>query len=209
MDLDADEVTLDQVRLAWRRHANRYIGFSHRQIELGIIDYQADLDLGVEIEEFPDPRRQPGRAEGDRRLDLERPFGPVLRFGDHAFRHRQLGEHIARGAKQEFTLLGQDQPAGVAVEQRDTQAFLERADLPADGRLAEIQRLASMREAARLGHRVEYPQLVPVHPRFPWSTPRPARRSPAIPQRACLPRPPASRETSPPRAQPYNPSRRR
>ncbi len=49
------------------------------------------------------------------------------------------------------------------VEQRHAEAFLERADLPADGGLAEIERLARMGEAARLGNRMKNPQLVPVH----------------------------------------------
>ena len=43
------------------------------------------------------------------------------------------------------------------------EAFLERADLAADGRLAQVQRLARMGQAARVGHRVKDPQLVPVH----------------------------------------------
>ena len=94
---------------------------------------------------------------------FERPLRPVLRFRDQAFGHRQLGEDLARGAKQQLALLGQDQAARMAVEQRHAEAFLERADLPADRRLAEIQRLAGMGEAARLGDRVKDPQLVPIH----------------------------------------------
>ena len=130
---------------------------------------QADLDLGVEIEELANPRRQPGRAEGYRRGDLERAFGPVLRFGDQPFGHRQLGEYLARGAEQKFALLGQDQPAGMAVKQRHAKALLERADLAADRGLAEVQRFARMGKAARLGDRVENPQLVPIHAHAPGS----------------------------------------
>ena len=70
MHLDADQMALDEIRLARRRHANRDIGLAHRQIEFRIVDHQADLDLRVEFEEFPDPRRQPDRAERDVGGDL-------------------------------------------------------------------------------------------------------------------------------------------
>src|SRR5437667_9245617 len=64
----------------------------------------------------------------------------------------------------------------MAMKQRNAQAFLEGADLPAHGRLAEIQRFPRMRETSRLCHGMEYPQLVPVHSHFPWSAPtEPAR----------------------------------
>ena len=51
----------------------------------------------------------------------------------------------------------------MTVEQARTQAFLERADLPADGRLAEFQLLAGVGEAARLGNGVEDAEFVPIH----------------------------------------------
>ena len=38
MHLHTDEVTLDQIRLPRRCHAYRYIGFAHRQVELGVVD---------------------------------------------------------------------------------------------------------------------------------------------------------------------------
>ena len=55
----------------------------------------------------------------------------------------------------------------MAVEQRHAEALLERADLAADGGLAEVQRFARMGEAARLGDGVKDPQLVPIHPVSP------------------------------------------
>ena len=69
---------------------------------------------------------------------LSGPFGRSFDFGDHAFGHRQLGENLARRAEQQLALLGQDQATGVTVEQWDTEAFLERADLAAHGGLAEV-----------------------------------------------------------------------
>ena len=64
-------------------------------------------------------------------------------------------------------MLGQDQPAGVAMEQRNAEAFLERADLAADRGLAEVQRFPRMGEAACLGDGMKDPQLVPIHPISP------------------------------------------
>src|SRR4030095_15465435 len=42
-------------------------------------------------------------------------------------------------------------------------ALFEGADLPADRRLAKVEGLPGMREAARLGDSVKHPQLVPIH----------------------------------------------
>jgi N-methylhydantoinase A len=60
-------------------------------------------------------------------------------------------------------LLGEDQAAGVAVEQRHRQLLFERADLAGDGRLRQSKLLAGMREAARFRRCVKHLQLVPVH----------------------------------------------
>src|SRR3546814_7379923 len=89
--------------------------------------------------ELVDAGRQPCRPEGDRGGHLERPRWPVLGFRKLRFGHRQLVKHILDRTVQKLALLGQDQAARVAVEQRRTQALLQRADLPADGGLAEVQ----------------------------------------------------------------------
>ena len=59
---------------------------------------------------------------------------------------------------------GQDQAARVPVEQRHLQRLLQRGNLAGDRGLAKVQRVAGMRETARLGHSVEHAQLIPVHP---------------------------------------------
>src|SRR3546814_8068035 len=51
----------------------------------------------------------------------------------------------------------------MAVEEGHLQAVLEGRDLAAHRRLAEVQQFAGMGEAARLRHRVEDAQLVPIH----------------------------------------------
>src|SRR3954468_10294661 len=49
------------------------------------------------------------------------------------------------------------------LKQGRVDLFLERADLSADGGLAEPQHLAGMREAARRSDCVEDAKLVPIH----------------------------------------------
>jgi hypothetical protein len=73
--------------------------------------------------------------------------------------------HVPRGVEQKLPLFGQDQPPRMAVKQRRVEVLLQRADLPADGRLTQMQRIARMRQAARIRNRVKYPQLVPIHTR--------------------------------------------
>ena len=64
---------------------------------------------------------------------------------------------------QHLALLGQHEPARVAVEERDLQLLLQGRDLPAHRRLAHAQRLTGMGEAAGLGGGMEDAELVPVH----------------------------------------------
>src|SRR5882757_6654770 len=68
-----------------------------------------------------------------------------------------------RGAEQQVARLGEDQAAGVAVEQRNRKLLLQRADLTGDRRLRKPKLLAGMRKAARFRRCVKDLQLVPVH----------------------------------------------
>src|SRR6185437_8775912 len=102
-------------------------------------DHDRYLNLGIKVEKLADARGEPGRAERDRGGDLQRPFWPVLRFRQHRLGHGKLCEDLARGAIEQVALLGEDEAAGMAMKQRHGEAFLERADLPADRRLAQIE----------------------------------------------------------------------
>ena len=75
----------------------------------------------------------------------------------------QLGEDVVGGTKQQLSLLRQHEAAGVTMEQRDLEILLQRADLPADRRLAHIELVAGMREGAGFRGRVEDAELVPIH----------------------------------------------
>ena len=61
------------------------------------------------------------------------------------------------------------------MEQRRAEILFERADLTADGGLAETQRLPGMRERARLRRGLKNAQLIPIHPR-PRASARQGRR---------------------------------
>src|SRR5262249_16149142 len=174
------QVALDQLGLARRRHADGDIGLAHAEVELAVFQHQVDVDVGIDLEELAHPRRQPGRPQRHGRGDLELALGLVLALGQLRPRHRQLGEDLMSRAVEQLALLGQDQAAGVAVEQRDLEALLERADLAAHRRLAEIERFAGMGEAAGLGDGVEDPELVPVH-RHGGPSPSPRARPAAMP----------------------------
>ena len=91
------------------------------------------------------------------------PLRPLAAVGQLGARRLELHEHVVRGAVEQFALLGEDQPARVAVKQRDAELLLERAHLPRHRRLRQPELLAGMGEAAGLGGGVEHLQLVPVH----------------------------------------------
>ena len=84
--------------------------------------------------------------------------------------------HVAGGTEQQVALLGEDEPAGMAVEEGRAQLALERADLAADGGLAQAQVLTGAREAASFRDGVENPDLVPIHDVFLVSSARVAGR---------------------------------
>ena len=130
------QVTLDQVGLARRRHADGDVGLAHAEVEFRVVQQQGKLDLRIDLKELARPRRQPGRAESHRGGDLQRPLRVLAALGQHRLGHGELGEDVARGVVKQIALLGQDQPARMPMEQRHVQAFLKRADLSADRRLA-------------------------------------------------------------------------
>ncbi len=140
---------LDQFRLPRRRHADGDIGLAHGKIELAVLQHQIHLDIRIKIDEFEQHRRQPGRAEGLGRRHLQLALGPVLGFRQLRLGHGELREHFMGGAIEQLALFGQDEAAGMAVEEGDVEAFLQRRDLARDRGLAEIQHLTRMGEASR------------------------------------------------------------
>ena len=77
---------------------------------------------GIEVEEFAEPRREPVHADARRGRDLEVAVRPLAAVGQLGARRLELHEHFMRGAVKQLALLGEDQPARMAVEQRHRQA---------------------------------------------------------------------------------------
>ena len=98
--------------------------------------------------------------------DLELAGWMLACFRELGTRAFQALRHLARGAPEQFALLGENEAARVPVEQRRTQFALQRADLAADGRLAQPQTVSGLGEASRFSNRVEDSDAVPIH-RFP------------------------------------------
>ncbi len=158
-----EQLALDQVRLRRLAGADRDVGLAHRQIEFLVGHDQRNPDLRIERGEFAEPRDQPVDADAGRGGDLEVAARPLAAVGQFGARRLQLHEHVMRGAKQQVALFGQDQAAGMAVEQRDRKFLLQRADLARNRRLRQAELLAGMREAARFRRGVKHLQLVPIH----------------------------------------------
>src|ERR1019366_192880 len=163
MKTHREQLALDQVGLRRLAGADRDVGFAHRQVELLVGDDQRDPDFGIERGEFAEPRNQPVDADAGGGRDLEVAARPLAAVGQFRARRLQLHEHVMRGAKQEVALLGENETARMALEQRNRELLLQRADLPRYGRLRQTKLLAGMREAASFRRCVKHLQLVPVH----------------------------------------------
>ena len=120
-------------------------------------------DLRIERGKFAKPRNQPVDADSRRGRHLEVAARPLAAVGELGARRLQLHEDIMRGAEQQVTLFGQDQPARMAMKQRYREFLLQRADLPRYGRLRQPELFAGMREAPRFCRGVKHFQLVPIH----------------------------------------------
>ena len=115
------------------------------------------------MQEFVNARRQPGGAEADGAGDPKLARRLLLGVHDGDLNGVEPFDHIVRRLRQQLSLLGQNEPAGVAVEQLHAEVLLQGGDLTAHRRLAQVQHFACVREAARLCHGVEDSQFVPVH----------------------------------------------
>ena len=163
MEVQREQLALDQVGLDRLAQPDRDVGLAHGEVELLLGGEQRDADVGIEVDELAEPRRQPVHADAGRGGHLELAVRPLARVGQLGARRLELHEHFMRGAVQQLALLGEDQAARMAVEQRDAELLLERRHLPRHRRLRQPELLAGMREASRLGGGVEDLQLVPVH----------------------------------------------
>ena len=102
-------------------------------------------------------------ADARRRGHAQVAVRPLAAVGQFRPRGFELHEHVVGGTVQHLALLGQDQPARVAVKQRDVELLFERGHLPRHRRLRKPKLLARMGEAAGFGGGMEHLELIPIH----------------------------------------------
>lgn len=158
-----EQLAPDQIVLRGWLETNGDIGLAHAEVQLLVVQDELQPDVRIKIGELIEPRRQPEHAErhGRRHPQIAARF--PARICQQDFRRSEFHEHVLRRAVEHFALLGEDKPARVPVKQRRIQLAFERADLPAHRRLAHIERLTRMGEAAGLGSRMENSELIPIH----------------------------------------------
>ena len=139
------------------------IGLAHREVKLLVGRQERDANVRIELNELADTGREPMHTHAGRGGDAQVAVWALAAVGELCARGFELHEHVVRGAVEQLALLGEDEPARMAVEERDAKLLLERRHLPRNGRLRQAQHLARMREAAGFGGRVKHFQLVPVH----------------------------------------------
>ncbi len=171
MEVHGEQLALDQIRLGRLAQADRHVGLAHGEIELLVGGDQLDADVRIQVDEFAEPRGEPVHADADRGGHLEVAVRPLAAVGQLGARRLEFHEDFMRGAVEQFALFGEDQPARVAVEQRDRELLLECAHLPRDGRLRKPELLARVGEAAGFGGGVKNLELVPVHDAKPLVRP--------------------------------------
>src|SRR5438067_3613528 len=158
-----EQLALDQIGLCRQPQPDRHISLAHREIEFLVSGDERDMDIWIKLDELAQSRGEPMHADPGRRGHPQLAIGPLAAVGQLCARGFQLHEPVMRGVMEELALLGENEPARMAVTQRDAEFLFERRYLPRHRRLREAELLARMREAARLGGGVENLQLVPVH----------------------------------------------
>src|SRR5262249_35697242 len=121
------------------------------------------MDVGIKLDELAQPRGQPMHADTGRGRDPQLSVRPLAAVGQLGARRFELHEHVVRRVMEELALLGQNEPARMAVEQRNAELLLERRHLPRHRRLSQAELPAGPGEAAGLGGGMETLELVPVH----------------------------------------------
>src|SRR6478736_10425659 len=102
-------------------------------------------------------------AETACRGDLQLARWMLARLRKLGARPLQALRHLACRAPEQFALLGENEPARMAVKQRCTQLTLKRANLPTNGGLTQTKYVASLGKAAGFCDGIKNPDAVPIH----------------------------------------------
>ena len=137
VEMHGEQAASNQVRLARLAQSQRDVRFAHPEVEVVVRQQELQLDLGVEVDELAEPRRQPIGTEAERRRDPQFAVR-LLTAVDEARAHGvELEDYVAHGAEQHFALFSQNESAGMAMKQRRAEVGLQRPNLAADRRLTE------------------------------------------------------------------------
>ncbi len=169
MVVDGEQLALDHLGLVGPVQPDGDVGLAHGKVELGVVEFDFELDGGIERHEFVDALGEPGGAETHGRGDEQGAGRHVLALGHLRLDRLQLPGHAMGGAEELFAHLGQNEAARVADEELEPEIFLERGNLAGNGRLGHAELFSGMGKAPRFGGDVKYTQLVPVQhfPRRP------------------------------------------
>ena len=162
VEMHREELALDQIWLQRLAQPDRAISLAHGQVQFLIGQDELEVDLRIELEEFGNALRQPPGAEPYGGGDAQQARRSVLGLGQPHLDAFELHQHVVRGSVEHLALFRQHKAASMPVEQRHADLLLERAHLPRDGRLRQVQRIGGMRERAGLRRRVKHTKLVPV-----------------------------------------------
>ena len=165
VEMHGEQPAPDEVGLHRLAQAQRDVRLAHAEVEILVRQQKLQLHFRIKLDEFAEPRREPVRAETERGRHPQIAVRLLPAVDQPAADRVELENHVAHRAEQHFALLGQDEAARVAMEERRAEVGFERSDLTADGRLAQAQRLAGVGERPGVGGGLKDAQLVPVHER--------------------------------------------
>jgi hypothetical protein len=124
--------------------------------ELDLDPREAAVELAQQGRQVEVPRGEEG-ADGDRPADQP---PQLVQVRAHSF---GLGQRRARPADRDPARAGESDRAGRALEELDSQLFLEPAHLMRDGGLRDVQLLGGAREVAVPDDGLEISELAQLH----------------------------------------------
>jgi len=125
--------------------------------------HQVDADQRIALQRRAQQRHRQHRTGGGRQSHDNAAGHAVAARANHPRQLLQALQHVASVQQQLFTGLGRTDPAGVAGEQLNSQGFLDRLHVPAEGRLRNVQPPRRLGEATELGNGHEVAQFSRIH----------------------------------------------